>query len=216
MRLPAPYPLLRSLVTTPTPTVFVVGSNRGGFVKVYRNIWKRPVFHLFEVRSPEVYIARATYGNDEHVHVNEMAVAEITGTVPFHFNRAGATSSILRWNTESEDYKAHFETVDEIPVPCTTLDDYARQAGVDHIDLLKMDIQGGELRALSGAVGLLSAGAVDIVKCEIMFSDMYQDSPSFCEIDGFLRTLGYKFYTFVVPATDAKGRLKWVHGLWMK
>ncbi len=215
MKLPAPYPLLGKLITHDAPTVFVVGANRGGFVDVYRNIWTRPVFHLFEVRLPEIAHARAMYGKDARVFVNRLAVAERDGHIPFHFNRAGATSSLQPWNVESVDYRpGRFDTVDVVDVPCTTLDNYTARVRVDHIDLLKMDIQGGEMRALEGAVGVLSAGAVDVVQCEVMFSDMYQDSPTFCELDGFLRTLGYKFYTFVIPATDAHGRLKWIHAIW--
>ena len=40
-------------------------------------------------------------------------------------------------------------------VPVTTLDHWARQAGVAGIDLLKMDIEGAEIEALEGAIATL-------------------------------------------------------------
>jgi FkbM family methyltransferase len=48
-----------------------------------------------------------------------------------------------------------------------SLDDILDEAGVDHVDVLKMDIEGGEAAALRGIDRRLSAGLVDCVVLEL-------------------------------------------------
>ena len=47
-----------------------------------------------------------------------------------------------------------------------TLDDYCAEHGIDRIDLLKLDLEGGEVDALRGAQRLLAAGSIDLIQFE--------------------------------------------------
>jgi FkbM family methyltransferase len=71
------------------------------------------------------------------------------------------------------------------------LDDIAE---IDHLDLLKMDIQGGELRAIRNARRKL-ADAVAI-QVEVSFVELYRDQPGFGEVDRELRGLGFLPHCF--------------------
>ncbi|SLN48643.1 hypothetical protein ROJ8625_02374 [Roseivivax jejudonensis] len=62
------------------------------------------------------------------------------------------------------------------------IDDIAR------IDLLKIDIQGGELRAFEN--GRRKLGSAVCVQTEVSFFPIYEDQPGFGEIDAMLRGLG--------------------------
>lgn len=53
-----------------------------------------------------------------------------------------------------------------LPVEIITLDDYCRRNKIDHIDLVKMDIEGGEFEALLGTQELLRAHAIDCIFLE--------------------------------------------------
>ncbi len=55
----------------------------------------------------------------------------------------------------------------DIPVQCTTLDQFIRDSGVEMIDLLKIDIEGHEIQAFKGASQLLQAKKI---RC-ILFED---------------------------------------------
>jgi hypothetical protein len=53
-----------------------------------------------------------------------------------------------------------------VVVPVNTLDRYCEASGVAHVDLLKVDVEGGELDVLKGAGGLLGRKAVSLVQFE--------------------------------------------------
>jgi FkbM family methyltransferase len=57
--------------------------------------------------------------------------------------------------------------VNEVEV--ITLDEFARLQGIKHIYLLKTDTEGFDAGVLRGARGLLTAGRVDFVLCEVGF-----------------------------------------------
>jgi FkbM family methyltransferase len=65
------------------------------------------------------------------------------------WNRAGVRLTLVG----KDAYASLREALEEgCDIPATaTLDDFGRRAGIDHIQLLSMDIEGGELAALQGA-----------------------------------------------------------------
>jgi hypothetical protein len=48
----------------------------------------------------------------------------------------------------------------------TTLDDYCQAHGIEHIHLLKLDIEGHELDAMTGARNMIAGHKVDIILFE--------------------------------------------------
>ena len=71
------------------------------------------------------------------------------------------------------------------------LDDIAETAG---IDMVKIDIQGGELMALSHAKKRLKSTLV--IQTEVEFMPMYEGQPLFSDVDIFLRKQGFMLHRF--------------------
>ena len=65
---------------------------------------------------------------------------------------------------------------------------------VSDLDLLKMDVQGAELKILNNAIQKLSQAVV--VQTEVNFVPAYEDIPMFSEVEIFLRQQGFSFHTF--------------------
>lgn len=53
-----------------------------------------------------------------------------------------------------------------INVPVRRLDDYLTMAGINHVDLMKIDVEGYEPNVLRGAEGYLKAGNISAILCE--------------------------------------------------
>jgi FkbM family methyltransferase len=90
---------------------------------------------------------------EARVAVEPRAVAGGEGTVRFHVHASGgmgkAEGSASRWNQRYQS---------EIAVPSTSLDAFVYQRGGPVPQLIKMDIEGGEVLALPGMRRLLSEG----------------------------------------------------------
>ena len=78
------------------------------------------------------------------------------------------------------------EVIERVPMQTRRLDEIFE---VEHLDFLKIDIQGGELAVFKGGKGKL-ADAVAI-QVEISFVTLYKDQPGFGEIDVELRSQGF-------------------------
>ena len=97
----------------------------------------------------------------------------------------------------------------ERPVEVIRLDDYMQQAGVESINLLKIDTQGFEPEVLEGLGSRLEN--VDIVLTELMFYDYYQRSLSFSDIERWLLPAGLHLYDINhISRNPMNGRTDWV------
>lgn len=150
--------------------------------------------HIFECNPASVEKCRQNvrrYVGKGAIFVNDMAVSDSKGTLPFFAIDTGTTitshpdgnpgaSSLYRANP---GYKKERYVQREMTVTSTTLDEYALTHAEP--DLLWMDLQGAELSALQGAAGILSK--VRLIHTEIAFRPVYLGQPLFWTIDAFLK-----------------------------
>ena len=78
-------------------------------------------------------------------------------------------------------------------IKITTIDEWIKENGSPEIQLIKLDIQGGELRALRGATETLS-NSVLLVYTEILFNPLYNNGALYSQIDLCLREHEFILY----------------------
>jgi len=112
-----------------------------------------------------------------------------------HLTQAPGMSSLLEPNpdllTLFHGFPDWSRVVRTEPVDTVRLDDVPETAGVD---LIKIDIQGAELMALSNATARLATTLV--IQTEVEFVPMYRDQPLYGEVETFLRAHGYLLHRF--------------------
>lgn len=81
--------------------------------------------------------------------------------------------------------------IETTPVQTSRLDDIDEVRGAD---LLKIDIQGGELMALQHGERLLDD--LVVVQAEVEFLALYKDQPLFSDVERFMRAHGFMFHRF--------------------
>lgn len=111
-----------------------------------------------------------------------------------HVNSNDATSSLYPLDpavTARFRDLCMLRTVRTVAIETRTLDSVLPER---QVDLLKLDIQGAELMALTGAARVLRDTAC--IHCEVEFEAIYRGQPLFPEVAAFLRTHGFHFVDF--------------------
>jgi FkbM family methyltransferase len=105
-------------------------------------------------------------------------------------NNNGQSSSILDFAEHSKIYP-EIKFIHDIKSVTTTIDDIVIDNDIDNdlYNVLVLDIQGVELRALKGASNLLKS--IDIVHTEVNIGETYIDCDKLSEIDAFLGSNNY-------------------------
>ncbi len=113
----------------------------------------------------------------------------------FHETNWGQTGSLYKPNTPLIE---KFQELAEVATLIAThrvntvrLDDLAQIA---HVDLVKIDVQGGELAALTHASRILADTL--LIQTEVAFVEGYVGQPMFADVDTFLRGAGFQFHAF--------------------
>ena len=126
--------------------------------------------------------------------IRNKVVGEKSTLADFYISKEPGKSSLYKPNFEFlSRFGAwdRFEPIDKILVQVNRIEDISNQKP----DFIKLDIQGGELNALKGAIGNLE-NCVGI-EVEVEFSELYEGQPRFNEINSFLDAFGFEFIDFV-------------------
>jgi len=180
----------RLLSTHLVKTIIDVGANLGQTTLKYRKIFPEATIHAFEP-FPQVYQRyQENFGRDAKIKANNLAVSDTVGKSKFYLNEGHYTNSLLK----AED--ASYKNIGCITVETVTMDAYARNAGIDYIDILKADVQGAELKVLKGARDLINDKKISLIFIELEFLRLYKDQPMFYDICKYLADRQYSFYNF--------------------
>jgi FkbM family methyltransferase len=138
--------------------------------------------------------------------VKNVAISNKEGIFDFVITSNPQSSSLLRLKDHKNVYPNIFEQ-QIIKVPTTTLDILIGDS--NEYDSLNLDIQGGELNALKGAVNLLPK--IKAIYSEVNISEMYEGCPFIWDIDSFLSSFG-----FIRTSTEWDQCKKWGDALYLK
>ncbi|HZR23142.1 MAG TPA: FkbM family methyltransferase [Vicinamibacterales bacterium] len=84
------------------------------------------------------------------------------------------------------------ETATAIRVAARPLDDVLDEAGIDRVDVIKMDIEGGEAAGLRGLARRLASGRVDRIVLELHPAALHKLGTSMDAVIAMLRGFGYE------------------------
>lgn len=156
---------LISRLLEPGMTFFDVGANQGLYTMIAaRRVGGGGLVVAFEpvpsvMRRLERNVALNGYGN---VRTEQVAVSTAEGSVDMHVCREGFESlSSLR--EPAGDVTVRREI---LRVPLVSLDDYVERNRIGGVDLVKIDVEGGELDVLAGGSALWESRR-PVVLCEI-------------------------------------------------
>jgi FkbM family methyltransferase len=191
------------------PVIFDVGANRGQTVARYRAVLPNSTIHSFEP-FPDSFQAlqKSTQGDERCICVNA-AVADRPGMRKFYVQGLdGANSLLPRPHLQRRYYPKEAAEESTTEVKTITLDDYVRDNRIERVEILKMDIQGGELLALTGAHDILSKSLIPIIYTEVVFVPHYEGGAMMYEVWSRLEEYGYSLYNMFNLYRAHNGQLR--------
>jgi FkbM family methyltransferase len=197
-------------------TIFDVGAYTGDTVTQLRRAVNEAKIYAFDADPRSAKALSKRFACDPSVFVYDKAVMNESGWTEFYLNEYSATSSILPRPRNARQYYPTFASkVDRIRVAAVRLDEFAADLQIDEIDLLKIDIQGGEMRAFQGAAGLLREGRINVIHTEVYFIPHYEGSPMAWDQALFLSERGYSMFGLYNEVWAANGQMRFADAIFV-
>lgn len=136
---------------------FDVGGNMGHYTAALIKASADSEIHVFEPSRSLASEIQEKFRLNSKVRVNCVALSDRQEQLTLVAVHEGATTSTFHQHLD-DTYK-HAEEV-----KCETLDFYCKQNGIGEIGLLKIDVEGHELKVLKGASRLLSDGSIHMIQ----------------------------------------------------
>lgn len=127
-----------------------VGANVGYYTVLMAGLAQEGIVHSFEPQPLNYHLlgVNVSANNLTNVHTNLCALSDHEGEAPFVVAEDPAFSSLVDTGRK--------KVLSNIQVRIRTLDQYCAECQVPRVDILKVDVEGGEGKVLHGACRLLT------------------------------------------------------------
>jgi len=158
--------LSRLKENSPAPyTIFDVGANAGQFFSLVRRCLSSSEYtiHCFEPGKTTFETLKANVKPEAGIILNNFGLGKTKGHFSLYYDNPGSGLASL---TQRRLDHLNIDFSPSETVQIETLDDYCDEHGVERIDLLKIDVEGHELDALTGASRKFEQNRIGIVTIE--------------------------------------------------
>jgi len=192
--------------------IFDVGANIGDITNEYDSMLHNLTIYCFEPIPNTFKKLNERYCDKSYINCYPFAVGKNTKDVQIFETVSSGSSSLYKptpyiTNSKNKGMSDGVSIINTHNVKQVSLDSFCNEKKISHIDILKMDIQGSELNALQGASTLLDEQKIDVIFCEVLFSDLYENQCYFHEIVSFLHKKNYKLFDLVFLIHSGDGKL---------
>ncbi len=176
-------------------TIIDGGASIGDTSMVFSKLFPNAIVHAFEPFPTFLNALHKKANQNQNIKVHPLALGKNNCTTAFNVNQSEGTNSLLKPNENATKiYGSLFKTKRIIDVQVVKLDDWYKSSESQMIDILKLDLQGGELDALRGARNLFEKGLIKTVLCEFMFTNTYQEQANWIELARIIENYGLSFF----------------------
>jgi FkbM family methyltransferase len=172
---------IRALKLVQPKSLIDVGANKGQFSVVARHLFPQLQIHAFEPLESERTLYESVVSGPAEIH--PIALSDTKGTATFFVaSRSDSSSLLVPGLGQQAAYGVGPSSV--MTVPVARLDEFFQPWNLSPPTLLKLDVQGAELRVLRGAERVLDL--IDGIYCEVSFVELYESQSRAEEIVAFL------------------------------
>lgn len=194
--------------------IFDIGANRGDTVLEYRQKFPGSIIYAFEPFPDSYNIMADKIKSLPNINLIQKAAADKTGKSTLYVNNLVDTNSLLPSNVSGLSSDKLVANKGTIEVDICTVDQFCKENAVSQIDILKLDIQGGELAALKGCEEMLAGKKIKLIYTEAYFVQQYVGQPTFYDIAGYLYQHDYRLQDIYNPYYG-KGSIAWCDAIFL-
>jgi FkbM family methyltransferase len=144
--------------------IFDVGANIGGYtiliLKELDSINLKAQLHLFEQQKACFEVLKEKFKNYNNISINNFGLSDIESTAQLFFDKErSGLASLYKRNLKF--YGIELNMCEEIYLK--KAQDYIDEKKINHIDLVKIDVEGHELKVLKGFGNYLHPEFIDFI-----------------------------------------------------
>ena len=202
------YRVVADICGKRAPLIFDGGAHRGDTVLEFSKYVPAATFHCFEPDPELVAEMKQTFAGHQNVHIVSAALGDAPSTAQFNINASRPTNSLLPTVAEiTPEFRDLYATVEQVSVNIITVDGYCAEHGIGKVDILKLDLQGYDYKALLGARNTLRN--VDVVLSEVWFTETYAGAKLFPDLLALMINSGFRLHTLCGMHYGERDELLW-------
>jgi FkbM family methyltransferase len=198
------YPIkkkIETILNKKDPVIIEAGAHIGSDTIEMSRVWPGATIHAFEP-IPSIYKELLSSTKKyKNITTHPLALSNATGDAEI-FVSSGASngsSSLLTPKEHIADHPdVHFR--DKIKIKTITLDEWAVQNNVDHVDFAWLDMQGFELPVLKAS--RVIAKTLKVIYTEVSLKEMYEGSILYPELKQWMIESGFRIELEDMPFDD--------------
>ena len=184
-------------------TVVDIGANRGQFALCARRLYPNADIYSFEPLQKPAVSYRKLFARDPRARLFNKAISKTPGSASMYVSRWDVSSSLLPFAQAQHDNFPFTEESRRETVAVSTLSDCLDPSAIKGVALLKLDVQGYELTALSGCEELIAK--FRYVYVEASFIELYVGQALATDVIAYLFAKGFKLIC-VANLSDGNAR----------
>lgn len=211
-----PYPVIGRLMKNCQVTGIIdAGASNGRISRRLLRLFPEALVYAFEPNPSYTDILQQYAARDSRLKPQFLALSDQEGIVDLQVTGSPGNTSLFRPGSRLKEIDPQGSSIKSIEkVEAVTIDGWARRNGDIPIQLMKFDIQGGELQAFRGASQMLSSSTI-LVYTEILFNSLYDGGAISSQIDLCLREYGFVLYDIFKPRYGPNGLLMWANAIFL-
>ncbi len=179
--------VLRILSTNGLNCIFDVGANVGDWTNIVSKMNPKAVIHSFEIVPDTFNILIKTIGDNQNVVLNNFGLSDSEMKININM-RKESSSTATAFPIEGMEFHDNYYNL-IIPCEVRTASDYIKGNNIHHIDFVKIDVEGMDLRVIKGFDHYLNI--VDVIQFEygifdISSHDLLADFCNYLNKKGFI------------------------------
>ncbi len=184
--------------------VFDVGANVGDYSHMFVDeANKRKIkysLHVFEPTMKCFLTLQERFGGITSIVLNRKALSDQDGILGIYYDKA--QSGLASLHKRNLSYY-NIEMSESEKVEAISAENYIRTNTVKHINFLKIDVEGHELKVLHGFGGYLSGSFIDFIQFEYGGANL-DSHTSLMEIYYFLQNRGFTLTKIMVNGLEVR------------